>query len=49
MKPRLRLRFGIWACVTFKPWFACGCAESPLEAFREWERIVAEAQEAPAA
>lgn len=37
-KPRIRIRFGIWSCVTFWP-FVCGCGHSPDEAFEEWERI----------
>lgn len=38
MKPRLRIRFGIWVCVTARP-FACGCGYSPGDAFKEWQAI----------
>lgn len=40
MKPRIRLRHGIWSCVTRRP-YACGCGYTPLAAFEEWQRIVA--------
>jgi ribosomal protein L37AE/L43A len=42
VKPRIRLRFGIWTCTTMRP-FSCGCGYSPREAFAEWERIQQEA------
>lgn len=38
MKPRIRIRHGIWCCVTLQP-FVCGCGYSPLAAFREWQAI----------
>lgn len=38
MKPRIRLRWGIWACITRQP-FVCGCGYTPTEAYDEWRRI----------
>lgn len=38
MKPRIRLRFGVWCCVTPTP-FVCGCGYTPVDAYLEWERI----------
>jgi hypothetical protein len=35
MKPRIRLRYGIWTCVTYPP-FVCGCGYTPSEAYAEW-------------
>jgi hypothetical protein len=40
MKPRIRLRFGVWVCVTPEP-FVCGCGYAPKGAFKEWQRIQA--------
>lgn len=42
MKPRIRLRRGVWACSllscgSFVPPLAHGY--TPLEAFREWEQL----------
>lgn len=38
MKPRIRLRFGVWTCVT--PWpFVCGCGYSPAAAYAEWQAM----------
>lgn len=38
MKPRIRKCYGIWCCVTFKP-FVCGCGYTPAEAYAEWKEI----------
>lgn len=37
-KPRIRKRFGIWSCVTMRP-FVCGCGYTIGEAYAEWVRI----------
>lgn len=36
MKPRIRLRFGVWCCISMWP-FICGCGYSPRAAYDEWE------------
>lgn len=40
-KPRIRIRFGVWCCVTLWP-FICGCAYSPADAYEAWKKRVAE-------
>jgi hypothetical protein len=36
MKPRIRLRFGIWSCATMFP-RAIGCGRTPVEAYVDWQ------------
>lgn len=44
-KPHLRLKHGVWSCVTFSPlngWmayqFRVGYGYSPLAAYRDWKK-----------
>jgi hypothetical protein len=39
MKPHIRLRYGIWGCVTLVP-RVIGCGFSPREAYAEWRSQV---------
>lgn len=38
MKPRLNLRYGVWACFTWKP-RAMGCGSTWQDAYAEWQAI----------
>ena len=42
-KPRIRIRFGIWCCVTKAP-FVCGCGYTVADAYLDWKRIFGEAR-----
>jgi hypothetical protein len=44
MKPRLRIRFGIWGCVsgTYLQDMVAGYGRTPKEAYWEWEQQVKE-------
>lgn len=35
MKPHLRLRYGVWSCLTWVP-RVVGCGATPAEAYAEW-------------
>lgn len=47
MKPRLTLRYGIWACFTWAP-RAMGCGYTREEAFSEWQSLFSAAEAQPA-
>jgi hypothetical protein len=37
MKPHLRMRYGVWSCITLAGPIAIGCGRTPIEAYAEWQ------------
>ncbi len=41
IRPRIRIRFGIWCCSTPRP-FAVGSGYKPADAYEDWARLIEE-------